>query len=191
VDHRELLRMVRKRPGMYLGTGDLDFRRLIAFLAGLDLGAGLLDGFREYLILRLGERSSLWWASLALRLTVPHASPMPAGEDDDRAAVDGLFDLLDEFLAEFPVGRRRRLFEEYLLWSQQQDNFELDLERFRGHPRPELIGVEEAATLLGTTRAALFDLVAAGEIELFRDGPAPLIRKARVTELLARRPAQP
>lgn len=42
---------------------DLDFDTLVAFIVGLDLGTRgrLLEGFREYLILRLGEESSLWW----------------------------------------------------------------------------------------------------------------------------------
>lgn len=188
MDHRELLRQVRRRPGMFFGRSDVNFDKLVAFLVGLDLGArgGLLNGFREYLILRLGEESSLWWPALAIKVTAPGAAPRPDTHDDDRAAVDGLFDLLDEFLAEFPEGHSRsRLFQEYFLWKQQLSFFNLDLERFRSAPPPEVISVDEAAVVLGTTRTALFDLVAAGKLHVFRVGAALLVRGSRVAELRA------
>jgi hypothetical protein len=67
-------------------------------------------------------------------VTVPHAAPRPRTQDDDRQAVDGLLDVLDEFLAEFPEGRSRsRLFHEYFLWKQHLSFFDLDLE---GSARP-------------------------------------------------------
>ena len=94
---------------MYFGRSDLDFDTLVAFLVGLDLGTRgrLLEGFREYLILRLGEESSLAWPGLAIAATAPQVAPRPRTPDDDRQAVDGLFDLLDESLAEFPEDRSR------------------------------------------------------------------------------------
>lgn len=163
---------------MYFGRGDLDFDTLVAFLVGLDLGThgSLLDGFREYLILRLDEESSLAWPGLAVALTAPQAG--------DRQAVDGLFDLLDEFLAEFPMDRsRRRLFHEYFLWKQQLSFFNLDLERFRSSRPPDVIGVDEAMTLLGVSRTALFDLIAAGNLEIFRSQATLLLSRSRVTDL--------
>jgi hypothetical protein len=171
---------------MYFGRGDLDLDRLVACLVGLDLGTrgGLLQGFREYLILRLGQEPSLWWPGLAITVTVPSAAPWPDTEDDQRAAVDGLFNLLDEFLAEFPEGRGRgRLFHEYFLWKQQRSSLDLDPEQFRSSPPPQLISVEEAAAVLGTTQAALFDLVTAGKLEVFRAGAALLVHSSRVTEV--------
>jgi hypothetical protein len=59
----------------------------------------------------------------------------------------------------------------------------LDLERFRSSPPPDLVGVAEAADGLGLNRTALFDLVAAGQLEVFRSGADLLVRRARVNEL--------
>ncbi len=114
-------------------------------------------------------------------MTVLRAAPWPDTEDDQRAAADGLFNLLAEFLE----GRGRgRLFHEYFLWKQQRSSFDLGLERFRSSPPPQLISVEEAAAILGKTQAALFDLVAAGKLEIFRAGAVLLLHCSRVTELL-------
>ena len=171
---------------MYFGRSDLDFDTLVAFLIGLDLGTHgqLLDGFREYLILRLGEESSLAWPGLAIAVTAPQAAPRPRTPDDDRQAVDGLFDLLDEYLAEFPQNRSRsRLFHEYFLWMQHLSFYDLDLERFRSSRPPDMISVEEAVGLLGTPRTALFDLVAAGDLEIFRVEATRLVSRSRVTDL--------
>jgi hypothetical protein len=171
---------------MYFGRSDLPFDKLVAFVVGLDLGTRgrLLDGFREYLILRLGEESSLSWDGLAVKVTAPGAAPRPANAEDDRAAVDGLFELLDEFLAEFPEGRsRQRLHHEYLLWKQDLAIFDLDLERFRSSPPPEMITVDDAAIALGASRRQLFDLVAAGQLEVFRTGATLLVRSSQIAQV--------
>jgi hypothetical protein len=171
---------------MYFGRSDLDVDTLVAFLVGLDLGTGgrLLDGFREYLILRLGEESSLSWPCLALAVATPPTAPRPRTLHDERQAVDGLFDLLDEFLAEFPENRsRRRLIHEYFLWKEHVSPVNLDLERFRSSPPPDVISVDEAVALLGTSRSALFDLVAAGQLHLFRIETALLVSRSAITDL--------
>lgn len=181
-----MLRTVRRRPGMYFGHGDLTFDRLVVFLVGLDIGTHgrLLDGLREYLILRLNEESSLWWPGLAIRASAPHVGPRPSTPDDDRAAVDGILEILDEFLAEFPEGRsRKRLYHEYYLWKQHLSFFDLDLERFRRSPRPDMITVDAAATVLGISRIELFDLVADGKLEVFRSGAELLVNPNRMPEL--------
>lgn len=171
---------------MYFGYGDLGFDRLVAFLVGLDIGDSyrLLDGFREYLLLRLGEESSVWWPGLAIKASAPHALLRPSSPDDDRAAVDGILRLLDEFLAEFPEERSRsRLHHEYILWKQKLSFFDLDLERFSRSSRPDMIGVDDAADILGVARAAVFDLVAAGQLRLFPSGAELPLHRARVIEL--------
>jgi hypothetical protein len=186
VDYRALLRQVRIRPGIYFGSGDLTFDRLVAFVVGLDIGAqgGLLDGFREYLILRIGEESSLWWPGVAIRVSRPDATSRPATDEDDRMAVEDIVGLLDEFLAEFPVGRsRKRLFQEYYLWKERLHFFNLDLDRFRSSPAPDVIGLDEAAVRLGMTRAAVFDMVAAGRLTLFRSGAVLTVRQSSLTNL--------
>jgi hypothetical protein len=54
---------------MFFGKGEFTFDRLLAFVEGLDSGTSgrLLDGFREYLMLRLDEDSNLWWTHLAVK----------------------------------------------------------------------------------------------------------------------------
>lgn len=171
---------------MYFAQGGLTFDRIVAFVTGLDLGTDgrLLDGFREYLILRLGEESSLWWPSLAIKTRYPDAPSRPTTPEEERAAVDVILDLLDEFLAEFPLERSRgRLHQEYILWQQQSSFFNLDAERFGRSPRPDTVSVDEAIDILGVTRTALFDLVAAGKLSLFRSGAALLLDCGRVIEL--------
>jgi hypothetical protein len=171
---------------MYFGPGGLDFDTLVAFVVGFDLGTHgrLLEGFREYLILRLGEESSLGWPGLAIAVSAPQAAPRPTTPDDDHQAAVGLFDLLDEYLAEFPEDRSRsRLIHEYFIWKQHLSFFDLNLERFRSSPPPDMISVEAAMDLLGTPRTALFDLVAPGNLEIFRIEATLLVSSSRVTEL--------
>jgi hypothetical protein len=121
---------------------------------------------------------------LALAVATPRAAPRPRTPVDDRQAVDGLFDLLDEFLAEFPEDRsRRRLVHEYFLWKEHLSLVNLDLERFGSSPPPDVISVEDAVALLGTSRSALFDLVAAGKLHLFRIETALLVSRSRITDL--------
>ena len=193
VDHRDMLRQMRRRPGMYLGGSQLGYDQLVAFLMGLDIGAqgAVLDGFREYLLLRLGEESSLWWPGLVLRVTVPQAAPHPGNEADDQAAAAGLFDVLDEFLAEFPASRSRsRLYHEYFLWKQQLSSYNLDLERFRSSPPPDMLTLDEAGRTLNLSRGHLFDLVADRQLEIFRAGAGLLVRRSRVEELRTWAPGQ-
>ncbi|MFY1687771.1 hypothetical protein [Plantactinospora sp. WMMB782] len=174
---------------MYFGRADLSFEKVVAFLTGLDMGTSgrLLDGFREYLILRLGEGTNLGWPALVLKAHDLDVSGRPTTPEEDRAGVDAIFDVLDEFLAEFPVERgRARLHHEYFLWKQQLEWFDLDLERFRSSPQPDMMSLDEAADELGVVRTALFDLVAAGQLEIFRSGAELFVRRARVVELRSR-----
>ncbi|MCM2417745.1 hypothetical protein [Streptomyces sp. RKAG293] len=74
MDGRELIRAFRKRPGMFIPKGDpLGFDQAVTFLLGMDVGSGdaLLFGFREFLVLKLGEGHNLTWSGLVVRLTVP------------------------------------------------------------------------------------------------------------------------
>jgi hypothetical protein len=97
----------------------------------------------------------------------------PDTEADDQAAVAGLFDVLDEFLAEFPVSRSRsRLYHEYFLWKQQLSFSDLDLERFRSSPPPDTLTLDEAGRILNLGRGNLFDLVAGGKLEPIERGRA-------------------
>jgi hypothetical protein len=128
---------------MFFGRAELSFEKVVAYLEGLNSGTHgrLLEGLREYLMLRLREDSNLWWPGLVIKTRDPNASARPSSPEEDRAAVDTIFDVLDEFLAEFPVERSRKsLYREYCLWKQQLNWFDLDLERFRAsirQPPPE------------------------------------------------------
>lgn len=171
---------------MFFGRADLTFEKLVAYIEGLNSGTSgrLLDGFREYLMLRLNEDSNLWWPHLVVKTRIPSASTRLSSPEDDRADVDAIFDVLDEFLAEFPAERsRKRLYHEYFLWKQQLGWFDLDLERFRASPRPDVMSVDEAADALGITRTALFDLAATGRLEIFRSGADLFVQRARANEL--------
>lgn len=107
MDYRELLRNLRLRPGMYLPGSSLSHSQLVAYVSGLAAGQpGLLAGFREFLILKLDDGNHLAWPSLVVRLVVPDAARFqqpgaaPLSPTEDQAAVEGLFEALDEFLAE-------------------------------------------------------------------------------------------
>src|ERR1700730_4277043 len=99
MNHREFFAFVQKRPGMYFfGESYADFCN---FILGYDAGTShfLLEGFREWLIVRLGEESSLAWPGLVEDLA--HASVSGVSDhdtNDNTLKVETLFRLLDEFL---------------------------------------------------------------------------------------------
>ena len=95
------LRQARKRPSL-LGL-DGSFGEYVAFLNGLDLGAGgrALEGFGEWVGRRTGHQGwELVWPLLVLREASVDRSAGAwhelTAEDDARAAVT-LFELLSEF----------------------------------------------------------------------------------------------
>lgn len=191
MDHRELLRSVRRRPGMYFGGSEPRFDQLVAFVTGLDLGSGhlVLDGFREFLILRQDEESSFAWSSLVLKQCFGEFTfPLTPGQE--MVAIEAVFDLLDEFLAE--VGgpwARARLHQEYLLWQQDHSPISLDLTRFSSSPPPPVLTLAEAADLLGVGIGEVLDLIAADALSVFRRGAQVLLRAQDVRQLAGRDPA--
>jgi excisionase family DNA binding protein len=122
------------------------------------------------------------WPALVTRLVVPQAV-RPLSPEDDRVAVDGLFDLLDEFLAETTAMGSGSIDREYFLWLQQQSWYNLDLERFHSSPPPQMVGSDEAAERLGVQRSALFDLVASGRLRSCRVGAEVLFTEHDISEL--------
>src|SRR5439155_10334091 len=73
-----------KRPTMYVPS--LDFDAVAGFFQGFDVATygGLLTGFREWLIVRLGYANNLAWTQLVLRLAFPDAeSPRQKLLQDD------------------------------------------------------------------------------------------------------------
>ena len=56
MDYRELLRTVRRRPGMLFWRSELTYDQLVSFVTGLSFGRPeLLAGFREFLVLKLND----------------------------------------------------------------------------------------------------------------------------------------
>ncbi|WP_129840260.1 hypothetical protein [Streptomyces sp. RFCAC02] len=102
--HRAQCAQLHARPALY-GLKP-SYGEAVTFLRGYDLATdgGALRGFTEWLVVRSGHRTSLAWPALALRtaLAVPPDASFSAGaltEEQDRAAFDALFTLLDEFFA--------------------------------------------------------------------------------------------
>ncbi|WP_157978990.1 MULTISPECIES: hypothetical protein [Nocardia] len=125
MDYRQLFVEISKRPGIYGLDGS--FGQFVAFLNGVDAGNDwrLLTGFREWLVVRLGDGNNLVWSGLVLHLAFPSQQSgwreLVADPQDNRIAVDMLFGLLDEFLTRRTEhGELVRIFDEYLTWLKAQ-----------------------------------------------------------------------
>ncbi|WP_456247425.1 helix-turn-helix domain-containing protein [Longispora urticae] len=184
-----LLRLVRRRPGMYFGRSELRFDQLVAFITGLDIGSGqlVLDGFREFLILRQGVESSFGWWSLVLKDCFGEFA-LPLTPEQEAVGIEAVFDLLDEFLAEVHGPRARaRLHQEYLLWKEDCDPINLELTRFSSSPPAPTLTLTEAANALGTDADDVLDLIATDVLPSYRRGAQVLLRTHDVRELAERR----
>ncbi|GAB2620254.1 hypothetical protein GCM10027168_60400 [Streptomyces capparidis] len=100
MDYRRLFSEIRKRPSAYGLDGT--YKEYVAFVTGCDAGNewGLLAGFPEWLAMKAGREANATWSSLVLAAVGLPPAPPPAGHKDEAKAVEALFDLLDEFLAE-------------------------------------------------------------------------------------------
>lgn len=99
--HRELFENVRTRTDMYLRQGT--YAVVAAFVCGYDEAGegGVLAGFREWLVVRLGTGTNLSWPALVLHAAFPH-SESPQDEpsrspESERHAIETLFGLIAEF----------------------------------------------------------------------------------------------
>lgn len=172
---------------MYLRQSELSYGGLADFVMGLDLGTdgALLDGFREFLVLKLDYGDNLAWSALVWHLSRNGTETLADQTAADQTAVDCLFDLLDEFLAEVSDRRRRhRIHHEYVQWLQRQSWYDQDLARFGSSPPPEMLDVDQVRAMLGMDRAALFDLVATGQLQLSRAGADVLFYRREVERLV-------
>ncbi|WP_157631248.1 hypothetical protein [Catelliglobosispora koreensis] len=97
----------------------------MAFIEGCNAGNdwGLLVGFREWLLMRIGKRSNLVWPALVAQIAFPHEESRPQlqahDEQQDSELKQALFELLDQFLIERerPHGVSK-IFEQYSEWNQ-------------------------------------------------------------------------
>ena len=118
---------VRQRPGMHLPA--ITYAGAASYVLGYDAATnyGLLLGFREWLIVRLGMGNNLAWTALAHELIQRQAQKTKPTDsshiaDDDLLLVEGLFNVIEMFLRERdqPDGLRR-IFAEYERWLRTQD----------------------------------------------------------------------
>ncbi len=82
---------------------DATYGAVAAFVLGYDIASegGVLVGFREWLIPRVGVGNNLGWSALVLRLAFPEAvdpsATVGASSEMQRHAIDVLFRLVAEF----------------------------------------------------------------------------------------------
>jgi hypothetical protein len=95
------------------------FSTATAFLNGYDqaLSGRMLDGFREWLILQIGQESNLTWSGLVLELLGDSDA-----QGDPEKLIDELFALLDRFITVRDAhDGLRRIFVQYEGWLRRQD----------------------------------------------------------------------
>ncbi|MDA1362383.1 hypothetical protein O1R50_22350 [Glycomyces luteolus] len=102
---REYVAFIAQRPGLF--TGRVTYERMAQFLIGYDLGAQRaggrgLKGLKDWLMDRLGPSSPLIWTAVVLQLAFPGQEQISdaLAPDQDEHALNVLFTLLDNFLAE-------------------------------------------------------------------------------------------
>jgi hypothetical protein len=99
--HQELFDRIHSHLGMYFI--EESYSIVAAFIMGYDLAyqGGLLNGFREWLILKVNGCNNLSWEELVLQIAFPDSkSPrelLKARPNLERQAIDMLFALLAEF----------------------------------------------------------------------------------------------
>ncbi|MEV6902964.1 hypothetical protein [Amycolatopsis sp. NPDC051372] len=85
---------------------------------------GLLTGFRESLVPRVGTRNNLTWVTLVLHLAFPGRTSGwrdEAAGEGRQTAVDLLFSLLADFLDKRDLpGGTAAIFDGYLTWLKAQ-----------------------------------------------------------------------
>jgi hypothetical protein len=99
-----------------------------AFVLGYDLAAqgGVLKGFREWLIVRLGAGNNLAWMALVLHLAFPGKSDPQVALQSSAATQRHAMDILFQLIAEFDDYRAapdglRKIYFEYEQWLRKQN----------------------------------------------------------------------
>jgi hypothetical protein len=98
--HKSLFENVRHRTEMYVSKQT--YAIVAAFVQGYDMAyeGGVLNGFKEWLVLRLQKGSNLGWSALVLDIAFPNACDPEESlgtPESERLAIETLFDLLAEF----------------------------------------------------------------------------------------------
>ena len=118
------LQLFLKRPLMYVPT--LGFHTATAFLQGFDLARDgeILAGFREWLVVKLGDGNNLSWFELVLRLAYPPpgARPLELPATDQERLVALLFRSIEELWEESEdAGGVEALLDRHASWLRVQD----------------------------------------------------------------------
>jgi hypothetical protein len=110
-----------------LELSPVEFDVVAAFLQGFHAATcgGLLEGFREWLVVKLDHGSNVAWSQLALNLAFPDAaSPRHCLSENggQQRAVEVLFGLLEEYWqAKESLHGLRGIYVKYQQWLQRQD----------------------------------------------------------------------
>jgi len=98
----EFFKHIKTRTSMYIQPVKYD--SVVALMTGYDLATDdfLLQGFHEWLVLKLGYRSNFYWGRLILMLAFPETSLEELHGDklsieDREIAIATLFNELEEF----------------------------------------------------------------------------------------------
>jgi len=100
-NYLELFNAIRQRPGMFLS--DEKYEEAAALVFGYDLACegGVLAGFQEWLVMKLGKGANQHWSALVCNIAFPHETdPQEAAratKDTNRLAIETLFNLIAEF----------------------------------------------------------------------------------------------
>ncbi|MGW8528375.1 MULTISPECIES: hypothetical protein [Nocardiopsidaceae] len=105
MSEREYFAGVGKRPGMFVGRAT--FHAMTAFLTGYDQssarhGAPGLEGWHEWLVAHGGRDCTHGWPGQVLHIALPEGwdNPWELPPEHEARAIEVLFRLLDEFLAD-------------------------------------------------------------------------------------------
>lgn len=95
----EHLSNVCTRTGMFVDPDT--YEGFCAYIQGYDAATtySLLRGFREWLVLRLGDGSNLAWTAL-VEDVIGARRRQAASDVEERAAIDQLFELIRDFIVE-------------------------------------------------------------------------------------------
>jgi len=127
---RTVFESIRARTGMYIPNATYD--ACVAFVLGYDIASegGVLIGFREWLIPRVGTGNNQSWSALVLHLAFPEAdrrAPVRLSAELEKQAIDSLFRIIGEFddQRRKPEGLRK-VYLDYERWLRTQDWYDAD-----------------------------------------------------------------
>ena len=123
---RQMFEAVRTRTGMYV-PGER-YWEVAALVLGYDLACegGVLAGFREWMVVRVGLGNNLAWPALVLAVAFPDAvdplEAVQASGASQRHAIDVMFRLIGEFDdARGNQDGLRKIYLEHERWLRSQE----------------------------------------------------------------------